>query len=171
MQRRRFLKQGLRVAAGAAAISTLGLGLVGCGFHLRGYGDTVPALEALAVSGPNDDFTPVVRETLARSGTRIDDQAALRLNLSRATISETQQGLAGAGSRDIVLTLKAPFSVQRQANDAFLLDQQTLEVRERISVNDDELLAQDDTRRAARERLRDAAARQLLERLRPLAER
>ena len=107
---------------------------------------------------------------LTRAGTQIDDQAELRLNLGRATINETNRGLAGAGSRDIDLTLTVPFSVQRQANDAYLLDQQTLNVSERISINDNDLLAQDDTRRAARERLREAAARQLLERLRPLAE-
>ena len=170
MQRRRFLKQGLKVAMGATAVSTLGLGLGGCGFQLRGYGEPLPALPALALSGPQGELTPVVREALTRAGTRIDEQAALRLNLGRATVSETNRGLPGAGSRDIELTLTAPFSVQRQASDAYLLDQQTLEVRERISVNDNELLAQDDARRAARERLREAAARQLLERLRPLAE-
>lgn len=170
MQRRRFLKQGLKVAMGAAAVSVLGLGLSGCGFQLRGYGESIPALDALALAGANDDLTPVVRKALTRAGTQIDDQAALRLNLGRATINETNRGMAGAGSRDIDLTLTVPFSVQRQANDAYLLDQQTLNVSERISINDNDLLAQDDTRRAARERLRKAAARQLLERLRPLAE-
>ena len=170
MQRRHFLKQGLKVAMGAAAVSVLGLGLSGCGFQLRGYGESIPALSALALAGPNDDLTPVVRRALTSAGTQIDDQAELRLNLGRATINETNRGLAGAGSRDIDLTLTVPFSVQRQANDAYLLDQQTLNVSERISINDNDLLAQDDTRRAARERLREAAARQLLERLRPLAE-
>ncbi|MGB8711763.1 MAG: LPS assembly lipoprotein LptE [Onishia taeanensis] len=170
MQRRRFLKQGLRVAMGTAAFSTLGLGLGGCGFQLRGYGEPLPVLPALALSGADGEFMSAVRKALTRAGTRIDDQAALRLNLGRASISETDPGLPGAGSRDIDLTLTAPFSVQRQATDAYLLDQQTLDVSERISVNDNELLAQDDARRAARKSLHEAAARQLLERLRPLAE-
>lgn len=170
MQRRRFLKQGLKVAMGATAVSTLGLGLSGCGFQLRGYGETRPALEALALDGANDDLVPVVRDALTRAGTRVDDKAPLRLNLGRASISETNQGLPGAGSRDVELALTVPYSVQRQSNEAYLVDQQTLTVRERISVNDNELLAQDDARRAARERLRETAARRLIERLRPLAE-
>ncbi|WP_168709052.1 LPS-assembly lipoprotein LptE [Onishia niordana] len=170
MQRRRFLKQGLKVALGATAVSTLGLGLVGCGFQLRGYGEDLPTLEALALAGANDDLAPIVRDALTRAGTRVDSTAPLRLNLGRANISETNQGLPGAGSRDVELTLTVPYSVQRQSNEAYLIDQQTLTVRERISVNDNELLAQDDARRAARETLRETAARRLLERLRPLAE-
>ncbi|WP_192036710.1 LPS assembly lipoprotein LptE [Halomonas sp. YLGW01] len=170
MQRRRFLKQGLRVALGATAIGTLGLGLGGCGFQLRGYGESLPALPALALAGADDDLATAVRKTLTRAGTRVDDQAALRLNLGRGTISETQQGLSAGTSHDIELTLRAPFSVQRQANDAYLLDQQTLEVSETVTVNDDDLLAQDDSRRNARERLYETAARRLIERLRPLAE-
>ena len=79
--------------------------------------------------------------------------------------------MPGAGSRDIEFTLTVPYSVQRQSNEAYLIDQQTLTVSERISVNDNELLAQDDARRAARESLRETAARQLIERLRPLAEK
>ncbi len=68
------------------------------------------------------------------------------------------------------MTLEVPFSVQRRADGAYLLDRQRLEVSERLTVNDDELLAQDDLRETTRDRLRSEAVRQLMDRLRALAE-
>ena len=98
------------------------------------------------------------------------DDAARVLNLGNETYSERRLGGLDSGPRELELTLEVPFSVQRRADGAYLLDQQRLAVSERLTVNDDELLSQDAEREAVRERLRDEAARQLLDRLRALSE-
>ncbi|GGX93226.1 hypothetical protein GCM10007160_20950 [Litchfieldella qijiaojingensis] len=163
MKRRDFLHLSL---AGIAA-----MGLSGCGFRLRGLGSSGPTLEALALNAADSDLAPVVRESLESAGTRLDVNAALRLNLGQERFREISLTHGDAGSQDTELQLTAPFSVQRAADGAYLLNQQQLDVSTTFSVSDDDLLAQDDIRSEARERLRRDAARQLIERLRPLAER
>lgn len=160
MQRRTLLQLGL--AAGAS------LALAGCGFRLRGLDQPVVAIDALALQGADSDLARQVARRLESAGTRIDEQADLMLNLGQESFRERRLSVLDSGPRDLEMTLEVPFSVQRRADGAYLLDQQRLEVSERLTVNDDELLAQDDLREATRERLRDQAVRQLLDRLRAL---
>ncbi|WP_280548539.1 MULTISPECIES: LPS assembly lipoprotein LptE [unclassified Halomonas] len=160
MQRRTLLQLGL--AAGASLV------LAGCGFRLRGLDQPVVAIDALALSGTESELARLVARRLESAGTRIDGQAERVLNLGPESFRERRLSVLDSGPRDLEMTLEVPFSVQRRADSAYLLDQQRLEVSERLTVNDDELLAQDDLREATRERLREAAVRQLMDRLRAL---
>ncbi|MCL7939420.1 LPS assembly lipoprotein LptE [Halomonas sp. ATCH28] len=162
MQRRTLLQLGL--AAGAS------LALAGCGFRLRGLDQPLVAIDALALAGEESELARQVARRLERAGTRIDDQAAQVLNLGVESFRERRLSVLDSGPRELEMTLTVPFSVQRRADGAYLLDQQQLEVSERLTVNDDELLAQDELRDATRERLRDEAVRQLMDRLRALGE-
>lgn len=163
MKRRDFLHVSL---AGMAV-----LGLTGCGFRLRGLNTPVLGLERVALVAADSDLAPVVRDALENADTRLDSDAPLRLNLGQERFQDFSLTHGDAGSQDVELQLTAPFSVQRVSDNAYLLDQQRLEVSTTITVSDDDLLAQDDILVEAREQLRRDAARQLLERLRPLAER
>lgn len=163
MKRRHFLYLSL---AGVMA-----LGVSGCGFHLRGLNTPVLTLDSLALNAADGELIPVVREALENAGTRIDERAPLQLNLGQERFQEASLTHGDAGSQDVELRLTAPFSVQRTTDGAYLLNQQQLDVVTTISVSDDELLAQEDIRAEAQEQLRRDAARQLIERLRPLAER
>ena len=160
MQRRRFLH--LTLAAGA------GMALAGCGFRLRGLETPVLSLDSIALVAADSDLTPAVQAALARANTVIRDDAPLRLNLGSESFSESRRTFGSAASREIEMTLRAPFSVQRQRDNAYLLDQQQLEVSTNFSISDDNLLAQDDIRQEARQELREEAARRLLDRLRAL---
>ncbi|PRY71895.1 LPS-assembly lipoprotein LptE [Halomonas ventosae] len=160
MQRRTLLQLGL--ATGAS------LALAGCGFRLRGLDQPVVAIDALALEGADSDLARQVARRLESAGTRTDEQAERVLNLGQESFRERRLSVLDSGPRDLEMTLEVPFSVQRRADGAYLLDQQRLEVSERLTVNDDELLAQDDLREATRERLRDQAVRQLMDRLRAL---
>ncbi|SDM67363.1 LPS-assembly lipoprotein [Franzmannia pantelleriensis] len=160
MQRRRFLH--LSLAAGA------GLALAGCGFHLRGLDTPVMSLDSIALVAADSDLTPAVQAALERAGTAIRDDAPLRLNLGDESFRESRRTFGSAASREIEMTLRAPFSVQRQRDNAYLLNQQQLEVSTNFSISDDNLLAQEDLREEARQELREEAARRLLDRLRAL---
>lgn len=160
MQRRRFLH--LTLATGA------GLALAGCGFRLRGLDTPLLSLESITLVAADSELAPAVQAALENAGTRLSDDAPLRLNLGRETFRESRRTFGSAASREIEMTLTAPFSVQRQRDNAYLLDQQQLEVSTNFSISDDNLLAQDDLREEARQELREEAARRLLDRLRAL---
>lgn len=163
MQRRTFLN--LAVAGSASLV------LAGCGFRLRGLDTPLLAMDTIALVASDSDLTPVVRETLENAGTRVRQDAPLRLNLGSESFRESQRTFGTTGSREIEISLTAPFSVQRTSDNAYLLDQQRIEVSTNIQVSSDNLLAQDDMLAEARQRLRQEAADQLLDRLRPLGER
>ncbi|MDI5892658.1 LPS assembly lipoprotein LptE [Halomonas rhizosphaerae] len=160
MQRRTLLQLGL--AAGAS------LALAACGFRLRGLDQPLVTIESLALEGTDSELARLVTRRLERAGTRIDDQADRVLNLGAERFRERRLSVLESGPRELEMSLEVPFSVQRRDDGAYLLDQQRLEVSERLTVNDDELLAQDDLREATRDRLREAAVRQLMDRLRAL---
>lgn len=160
MQRRRFLTLGLA--------GTAGLLLAGCGFRLRGLDDPTPALQELALAGPDGDLSRLARNRLESAGTRVQEGAALRLNLGEAEVRRRALSVLDSGPRDEEMTLTAPFSVQRSGDGAYLLDQQRLEVAIRYTVSDADLLNQEALREEARQELLDAAVRQLLDRLRTL---
>jgi LPS-assembly lipoprotein len=150
------------LAAGAS------LALAGCGFRLRGYDRPLMAIDALALEGPESELARLVTRRLEGASTRVQEEAARVLNLGGENFRERRLGGLDSGPRELELSLEVPFSVQRRADGAYLLDQQRLEVSERLTVNDDELLTQDALRETARERLRDEAARQLMYRLQAL---
>ncbi|WP_253451227.1 LPS assembly lipoprotein LptE [Halomonas sp. Y3] len=160
MQRRTFLTLGLA--------GTAGLALAGCGFRLRGFDDPSPVLDELALAGPDGELSRLARERLEAAGTRVQEGAALRLNLGETEIRRRGLSVLDSGPRDEEMTLVAPFSVQRARDGAYLLDQQRLEVSTRYTVSDADLLNQEELREEARRELLDAAVRQLLDRLRAL---
>jgi len=160
MQRRTFLTLGL---AGIA-----GLALAGCGFRLRGFDEPTAAIDELAMAGPDSELSRLVRERLEAAGTRVHDGADRVLNLGQVDVQRRNLSVLDSGPRDEEMVLRAPFSVQRRADGAYLLDQQRLEVSTRYTVSDTNLLIQDDLREEARQELRQAAVRQLFDRLRSL---
>lgn len=162
MQRRHFLH--LTFAASASLV------LAGCGFRLRGLDKPLLSLATIRLTAVDTPLVPVVRETLENAGTRITDEAPLRLNLGEEAFRADQRTFGSAGSREIEMTLTVPFSVQRQHDNAYLLDQQQLDVSTHFSVSLDNLLAHDDLHEEARQRLRRDAASQLIDRLRALDE-
>ncbi|MCG6656314.1 hypothetical protein HOP52_00790 [Halomonas campisalis] len=160
MQRRTLLSLGL---AGAA-----GLALSGCGFRLRGFDTPDTGLEELSLAGPDSELARRVAERLEAAGTRVHDQAPLILNLGAESFGERRLSVLDSGPREIESILTVPFSVQRRTDGAYRLSQQTLEVSNRFTISDANLLAQEEIREDARERLRREATRQLLDRLRSL---
>lgn len=161
MQRRDFLRFTL---AGAA-----GLTLGGCGFRLRGFDVPALDLEALAVAGASGEFSRLVSQRLDSAGVAVRDDAPLVLNLGAERIEEQRLGVLSSGSQERELTLSVPFSVQRASDGAYRLDQQVVEVSERYSVSDSNLLVGDELRDDATERLRREAVRRLMDRLRALS--
>ncbi|RDB44385.1 hypothetical protein DU490_02100 [Halomonas sp. DQ26W] len=160
MQRRTFL--GLLLTGIAS------LGLSGCGYRLRGLDTPGLALGEFAIAGSDSDFARMVRERLESNGTRVHAQAPLVLNLGSEEFREHPLGVQDTGPRELEMSLRVPFSVQRRSDAAYRLAQQSLEVVTRFTVNDDNLLAQEDLRAEARQELRREATRRLLDRLRSL---
>ncbi|MFY0990405.1 LPS assembly lipoprotein LptE [Halomonas sp. C05BenzN] len=163
MQRRTFLHLGL--ATGAS------LALSGCGFRLRGFDSPESVLPELALAGPDSDLARLAAERLESAGTRLHAGAPLVLNLPGEEFRERSLSVLDSGPRELEMVLRVPFSVQRQADGAYLLDQQTLEQSARFTVSDGNLLAQDDIREETRAQLRHEAVNRLLDRLRGLVER
>lgn len=161
MQRRDFLRFTL---AGAA-----GLTLGGCGFRLRGLDQPALGLEALAVAGASGDFSRRLGQRLESAGVSVRDDAPMVLNLGAERIEEQQIGVLDTGNQERELTLSVPFSVQRASDGAYRLDQQVVEVSERYSISDNNLLVADELRDDATERLRREAVRRLMDRLRALS--
>ncbi|MCA1770480.1 MAG: LPS assembly lipoprotein LptE [Halomonas sp.] len=160
MQRRTFFTLGLA--------SIAGLALSGCGFRLRGFDETATAIDELALTGPDSELSRLVRERLEASGTRLHDGADRVLNLGQVDVQRRNLSVLDSGPRDEEMVLRAPFSVQRRGDGAYLLDQQQLEVSTRYTVSDANLLTQEDLREEAQRQLREAAVRQLLDRLHSL---
>ncbi|MCI0508692.1 LPS-assembly lipoprotein [Chromohalobacter marismortui] len=142
--------------------------LAGCGFQLRGIGDNAFDVPTVALSAPQGELRDAVVQALegARAGPRED--ASLRVNLGEERISETSLTIGNSGSQQRRLTLSVPFSVQRSEDNAYVLDQQTLETSTTLSVDNDNLLSQGELRNEALASLRQEAARQLVNRLRAL---
>lgn len=160
MQRRTFLNS---VLASSAALA-----LTGCGFRLRGLGESGTVVDELELAGPQSELSQELAERLRRDGTQLHAQAPWILTLGRPSLSERRLSVLDAGAREMEVVLSAPFSVQRRSDGAFVLPEQTLEVSERFTVSDDNLLAQEEIRSEAETTLRREAIRRLLERLRGL---
>ncbi|GAB3340906.1 LPS assembly lipoprotein LptE [Chromohalobacter beijerinckii] len=142
--------------------------LAGCGFQLRGLDAAALDIPALTLSSPDGRFEDAVEQALQGTGTTLEDNAPLRVNLSEEQVRETRLTQGASGNQERRLTLSVPFSVQRSEDNAYLLDQQTLEASTTLSVDNNNLLAQDELRDEALDSLRQEAARQLVDRLRAL---
>lgn len=161
MHRRDFLH--LTLISGAT------LALAGCGFRLRGLNGPERVSDELALAGPDSDVLRLAKERLQAAGTRVHDEAPRVLNLGEEVFRERPLSILATGPREIEASLTLPFSVQRRRDGAYLLDQQRIEVSTRFTLNDDNLLSQDDLRQDARTQLREEAVRRLLDRLGALA--
>lgn len=165
MNRRTFLTRSL---GGSLALLAAG-SLAGCGFHLRGRGQASMRFDRLTLAAPNAPLTDAVRQALQGSGVDTVDDAPWRLTLGNEHLEETPLTANDTGSRDIELRLSVPFSVQRNRDDAYLLERQTIEVSSIYQTNAGDLLVRDDRRETAVEDLRHEAASRLLDRLQSLA--
>lgn len=165
MKRRTFLARALGVALLGASL----VALPGCGFQLRGTGATHDVgIDSLALAATPSALSDSVSRALRDAGIALNDAAPLRLNLGTERIQEIDLSGGDSGTHEIELQLGVAFSVQRTGDDAYLLDQQQVQVATTFRANDSELLTQDDDRERALESLRRDAAQRLLNRLRNL---
>ncbi len=164
MKRRTFLARSLGVALLGASIATL----PGCGFQLRGAGAAnAVGIDRLTLAATPSALSDSVSRVLRNTGIALSDAAPLRLNLGAERIQQLALS-GGSGTHEIELQLTVPFSVQRTADNAYLLNQQQVQVATTFRANDDELLTRDNDRERALESLRRDAAQRLLNRLRNL---
>lgn len=157
-----------RTLLGLSLVGAAGLALSGCGFRLRGFDTPEAQLDDLALAGTDSDLARLIRERLEDAGTRVHGGAERVLTLGQPDVRHRRLSVLDTGPREEEMTLSAPFSVQRAGDGAYLLDQQRLDVSTRYTVSDANLLIQDDLREEALDELREAAVRQLLNRLRAL---
>jgi len=142
--------------------------LAGCGFQLRGLNQPALGIEEIGLSANVSPFSEEVKRTLENAGTRITDDADLRLNLGDEKLSENRLTRADSGSRETRLTLTAPFSVQRVSDSAYLLNQQQLETSTTVLLSPDDIYSGEEVRSDAVRQLRRDAATQLVDRLNAL---
>lgn len=164
MKRRTFLTQSLLLTAAGAAAMTL----TGCGFRLRGIERATLGIDTLTLTATAAALTDQVRRELENAGVTLTDEAPLRLTLGDEQVREAPLRGGDTINDEIELGLSVPFSVQRTRDNAYLLDQQRLEVVTTYLVNNDNPLVRDEQRENTLADLRRDAARQLLERLRAL---
>ncbi|HSH48111.1 MAG TPA: LPS assembly lipoprotein LptE [Halomonas sp.] len=163
MQRRTLCKYALTLG-GALLLS-------GCGFRLRGLDAPLTELTEISVAGPTSALREQLIARLESAGTAVNDTAPWVLTLGQENIEERNLGLLQAGSQQHEMTLSVSIALQRRADGAYRLPGEVLTVQERFTASDDNLLAADDYRDNIRDRLRDEASRQIIQRLRILAER
>jgi LPS-assembly lipoprotein len=163
MQRRTLCKYALTL--GSALL------LTGCGFKLRGLDTPLTELAEISVAGPASPLRKQLIERLESAGTSVNDKAPWVLTLGQENFEERNLGLLQAGNQQHEMMLSVSIALQRRTDGAYRLPSDVLTVQERFMVSDDNLLATDDYRRDVRDQLRDEASRQIIQRLRILAER
>ncbi|MGM8851625.1 LPS-assembly lipoprotein LptE [Salinicola halophyticus] len=151
------------VLTGLLAVSLTAL--AGCGFQLRGLNQPTLSLSELSLSANVSPFSEEVKRSLESAGTRVVDDADLRVNLGDERISETRLTRSDSGSRETEITLTAPFSVQRVSDSAYLLNQQQLETSTTVLLSTDDIYSGEELRTGAVRQLRRDAAEQLIDRL------
>lgn len=164
MNRRTFLTRSLVLLT----VGTLGAGLAGCGFRLRGLDRQALGIDSLTLVAAETPLADDVRRALAKAGVALGEDAPLRVNLGAEQIRETSLRGGDMIHDEVELRLTAPFSVQRASDNAYLLDQQRLDTATTYLVNNDNPLVRDEQRDVALADLRRQAAQQLLDRLRAL---
>ncbi|RKR02671.1 LPS-assembly lipoprotein [Kushneria sinocarnis] len=157
----------------ALLAGTVMAGMVGCGFQLRGLGNSGElGMQRIALSssesGPRDHLTREVRQALNDAGVTISDQAPRRLNLGNPDQQETELTYGDAGNQERQVTLTLPYSIQRTSDNAYLVSQQEVSVDGTYYTSEDQLLARDEQRRQLEQQLRREAAQRLIDRLRAL---
>ncbi|SHE87584.1 LPS-assembly lipoprotein [Modicisalibacter ilicicola DSM 19980] len=167
MKRRTFLNRSLLLLL---AGGTAGATLAGCGFRLRGLNEPALELDRLSLNATPSSFTDNLRRELESAGVELTEEAPLRLNLGAERLQEVALGGGDLNYEETELRLTVPFSVQRQEDGAYLLDQQRIEVATTYQASDGNLLVRDDLRLEAVDSLYRDATRQLLERLRALGQ-
>ncbi|MGC3872461.1 LPS assembly lipoprotein LptE [Halomonas sp. GXIMD04776] len=161
MKRRTFLVRSLSLLA----MSTTGVALSGCGFQLRGLDQQALGFDTLDLNAPPTAFTDELKRRLNSDGVTLTDDAPLRLNVGSTEVKDVALGGGDLNYEEVELNLAVPFSVQRSSDDAYVLDQQVIEVVTTYQASDGNLLVRDDLRSQAVEALQRDAIRQLLERL------
>nr|WP_299240835.1 LPS assembly lipoprotein LptE [uncultured Halomonas sp.] len=164
MKRRTFLTRSLNLLA----IGSAGITLASCGFQLRGLDQQALGFDALDLNAPPSAFTDELKRRLANDGVALTDDAPLRLNIGNPRTSEVALGGGDLNYEEVELNLAVPFSVQRSSDNAYVVDQQVIEVVTTYQASDGNLLVRDDLRDQAMETLQRDAVRRLLERLRTL---
>lgn len=139
--------------------------LAGCGFQLRGLHQPALGISELSLSANVSPLSEEVRRSLESAGTRVVEDADLRVNLGDERIDENRLTRSDSGSRETSITLTAPFSVQRVSDSAYLLNQQQLEVSTTVLLSTDDIYSGTEARTDAIEQLRRDAATQLIDRL------
>lgn len=157
MNRRNFLATSLATSAA--------LLLSACGFRLRGT-DSLPSLPPLALEGDTDsDMARQLVSRLEQQGTELGDGGVWRVTLGTPTLEERRLGGEGRASRDHELTLRSTLSVQRQDDNAYLINSETLSASTRVRVNDDDLLNRESLYSEAEQTLNRELAQRIVERL------
>ncbi|KAA0017745.1 hypothetical protein F0A16_11740 [Salinicola corii] len=139
--------------------------LAGCGFQLRGLHQPALGISELSLNANVSPFSEEVRRSLESAGTRVVENADLRVNLGDERIGENRLTRSDSGSRETSITLTAPFSVQRVSDSAYLLNQQQLEVSTTVLLSTDDIYSGEEARTDAIKQLRRDAATQLIDRL------
>nr|WP_298415772.1 LPS assembly lipoprotein LptE [uncultured Halomonas sp.] len=164
MKRRTFLTRSLNLLA----MSMAGIALTGCGFQLRGLEQQALGFDTLDLNAPPTAFTDELKRRFAIEGVALTDDAPLRLNIGSPRTSEVALGGGDLNYEEVELNLTVPFSVQRSSDNAYMLDQQVIQVVTTYQTSDGNLLVRDDLRDQTVKTLQRDAIRQLLERLRTL---
>ncbi|GHB07233.1 LPS-assembly lipoprotein LptE [Salinicola rhizosphaerae] len=164
MMHRAFSRRA-RQAVGIGLVTLAVITMAGCGFQLRGMHQPLLGMSEVGLSANVSPFSETVRRALEQAGTEVSDDADLRVNLGDERIASNRLTRADSGSRETEITLTAPFSVQRVADDAYVLNQQQLETSTTVLLSTDDIYAGNQVRDEAVQRLREQAADQLIDRL------
>ncbi|MEC9483328.1 MAG: LPS assembly lipoprotein LptE [Halomonas sp.] len=162
MKRRIFLARSVALL-GLGAVAT---GLAGCGFHLRGTERQALAIDALDLAGPPTLLTDRARRALENAGVEVTDRAPLVLNLGTERVEDVSLRGGDLVNDEVELRLVVPFSVQRRRDNAYLIDQGSLEATTTYIVNGDDPLVRHELQETALDELRQSVIRQLIDQLR-----
>lgn len=160
-------RRGSALDALLAAI-LVAVGLVGCGFHLRG--DVSYAFASLYINGPTvPQFALEVKRTLESGGaTRIVGAAGEAQALLEITSVTDDKGVlslsSGGRVREYVLTKRVAFSV-RDAEGRDWLPASEISVRRSYTFNESEVLAREAQEQRLLKEMQTDAAQQIVRRL------
>gem|GEM_PF-1797423 len=162
-------------AMSLVALAATSLSLAGCGFQLQGLGShsapTVPELEFnIANDTPQNVVAQQIHSNFQQAGTRIVANAPIQLNVGDATFNETNLNYTGdGGTQQRLVVLDVPYSIQRTSDNAYLADQQNIEVSGNYTTSTNQLLQRGDVRAQLHKQLAQQAAIQLVARVEALA--
>lgn len=159
--------KAISIRAGISALLSLVLlASTGCGYHLRGYHQLAPELQALAVNAPPSEFdlTRSLRKQLGYSGITVPDSGADVFSLNILSGEEEQRTVSytsdvKTGEREIVNTTE----FELRAPDGTTIIGPMKIITERIYIhNRDQLLGESDEQDTLRQEMRDDTANRIL---------